>query len=321
MEVLKERFQTIEPIQLGIASLIFLVGLVWSYIEFSDDALKLVLLYLLIFAGAGLGAFLWKKAIDRYFAKFIFYLVEHKWVRKIVAGGSFSYYDYKDPEEETPKTKVMDPIGQIITLLFAFVGLAVFIMGFLGADEQDNALWWGLMAFLIPILVTPLIPVTWSLDDAKVKGWSSGNNTTWMVGKNYKRRFNSVITIGAISSNLTSAEGSLSDKIGEFLDVLLVGFIVMLVSVGIFIILYYSWFREFLRIELKSALTLTTYEVVLVEKEDKEVGAELVKEEKVEEVEDIEPEDESEEEVVDEEPIEEDIEPEEEIEEEEETEE
>ncbi|MHA2171434.1 MAG: hypothetical protein ACXAB7_16220 [Candidatus Kariarchaeaceae archaeon] len=312
MEVLKERFQTIEPIQLGIASLIFLVGLVWSYIEFSDDALKLVLLYLLIFAGAGLGAFLWKKAIDRYFATFIFYLVEHKWVRKIVAGGSFSYYDYKDPEEETPKTKVMDPIGQIITLLFAFVGLAVFIMGFLGAEEQDNALWWGLMALLIPTLVTPLIPVTWSLDDAKVKGWSSGNNTTWMVGKNYKRRFNSVITIGAISSNLTSAEGSLGDKIGDFLGVLKVGFLVMLVSVGIFIILYYSWFREFLRIELKSALTLTTYEVVLVEKEDKEVGAEIVKAVKVEEEEE-----EPEEEILDEELVEEDIEPEEEIEEEE----
>lgn len=310
MEVLKERFQTIEPIQLGVAGVLFLVGLIWSYIEFSDDTGKLVLLYLLIFAGAGLGAFLWKKAIDRYFAKFIFYLVEHKWVRKIVAGGSFSYYDYKDPEEETSKAKIMGPVGQIITLLFAFVGVAVFIMGFLGSDKQDDALWWGLMAFLVPILVTPLVPVTWSLEDAKVKGWSSGNNTTWMVGKNYKRRFNSIITIGAIYSNMqdTSAD-AFSDQLETMLGVIKTGFLVMLVSVGIFVILYYSWFREFLRIELKAALTLTTYEVVLVEKEDEEVGAEIVKEEKIEEVEE-EPEEE-----VDEEPVEEDTEPEEDIEE------
>ena len=150
MEVLRERFRTIEPIQLGIECLIFLVGLLWSYIEFGDNGGELMLLYLLIFVGAGIGAFLWKRAIDRYFAKFIFYLVEHKWGRKIIAGGSFSYYDYKAPEPETPKAKIMDPIGQIITLIFAFVGLAVFIMGLVGTDNQDSALWWGIFCKCLP---------------------------------------------------------------------------------------------------------------------------------------------------------------------------
>ncbi|MFV2015701.1 MAG: hypothetical protein ACC656_09755 [Candidatus Heimdallarchaeota archaeon] len=215
-----------------------------------------------------LGSYVWIKAINRFFGSFTYYLVEHKWTRKIIAGGSFSYYEYQDPEKQKRSTLILDPLMQVITLLLAFVGMAVFFMGFLGPDAAKNPLIWGALAILVPLLSTPLIPVYWALASTKVKAYAKGNNTTWMVGKKYKNRFNSIITIAAIFTNLRdSSAGDLGDQIKVFIEVVKIGTLVLLIPTSIFIIIYYGWFKEELSGRLQESLSLKTYEIILEEHE------------------------------------------------------
>jgi hypothetical protein len=266
------------------------VGIIFSYKEFKDDE-YFYFLYVLIILGIVISTFLWKRSIDRYFSKYIYFLVEHKFFRKIIAGGSFSFYQYKDPLEKKMKSKFTGPISQIITLIFAFVGIATIILGFLyqmDPEYPENPFVWGILTVLVPILATPLIPVTWALEDAKVKAWASGNKTTWMVSARYKRRFNSFISIGAIFSNLRDPDaGNIIDQLEIMLDIVRVGLLIMFISVGFFILIYYIWFRKFLRIKLKSTLSLKMYNVVLFEYEDPdllEIGNEEEENENSEEI-------------------------------------
>jgi hypothetical protein len=267
-EVLKFKLRRVQPVEFAIAFVIFLIGMILSYREFKDNDNELYFLWLLILVGVILGPFVWIKAINRYFGKFSYYLVEHKYSRKIIAGGSFSYYEYQDPEDQTTKGQIIDPLSQVFTLLLAFVGIAVFIMGFLGEDAAENPLVWGLLAIIVPLIATPLIPVLWSLQATKVKAFASGNNTTWMVGTRYKNRFNSIISIAAIYSNLRDTDaGDLVDQIKILLEVIQVGILVLLIPTSIFIIIYYGWFKEELSDRLRESLTLKTYEVILEEHE------------------------------------------------------
>lgn len=329
---LKVKLRRVQPIEFGIAFVIFIIGMFLSYREFEDDGNNLYYLWFLILVGVILGSFIWIKAINRFFGSFTFYIVEHKWVRKIIAGGSFSYYEYQDPAKQKKSSLYLDPISQVITLLLAFVGMAVFFMGFLGPDRAENPLVWGVLAIIIPLIVTPLIPVYWALASTKVKAYANGNNTTWMVGKKYKNRFNSIITIGAIFSNLKDSDaGDLVDQIKVFLEVVKVGILILLIPTSIFIIIYYGWFKEELSGKLRESLSLKTYEIVLKEHdapisddEEDEIAAKDVKERESDTVEEPLEDDEipAEEEELDEEPeiVEEDVaeeEPESEVEEEE----
>ncbi|MCE7733997.1 MAG: hypothetical protein GPJ54_03905 [Candidatus Heimdallarchaeota archaeon] len=263
---LKVKLRRVQPVEFGIAFIIFILGMILSYREFNDDGNNLYYLWLLIFVGVVLGSYIWIKAINRFFGSFTFYIVEHKWVRKIIAGGSFSYYEYQDPAKQKKSSLFLDPISQVITLLLAFVGMSVFFMGILGPDAADNPLIWGALAILVPLIATPLIPVYWALASTKVKAYANGNNTTWMVGKKYKNRFNSIITIGAIFSNLRDSDtGDLVDQIKVFLEVVKVGILILLIPTSIFIIIYYGWFKEELSGKLRESLSLKTYEIVLKE--------------------------------------------------------
>ncbi|MHA2100499.1 MAG: hypothetical protein ACW99A_17630, partial [Candidatus Kariarchaeaceae archaeon] len=203
---LKFKLRRVQPVEFGIAFVIFLIGMILSYREFKDDDNELYFLWFLILVGVILGPFVWIKAINRYFGKYSYYLVEQKYSRKVIAGGSFSYYEYQDPEDQTTKGQILDPLSQVFTLLLAFVGISVFIMGFLGEDASKNPLIWGILAIVVPLIATPLVPVLWALQATKVKAFASGNNTTWMVGSRYKNRFNSIISIAAVYSNLRDTD-------------------------------------------------------------------------------------------------------------------
>ena len=53
--------------------------MILSFREFQDDRTELYLLWFLILAGIITGSYIWIKAINRYFGKFSYYLVEHKY--------------------------------------------------------------------------------------------------------------------------------------------------------------------------------------------------------------------------------------------------
>lgn len=279
METWKERFSSefanlkfklrrVQPIEFGVAFILFLIGIFLSYRRFNDESNDIYYLYILILIGVIFGSFVWIKAINRYFAKFTFYLVEHKYSRKIIAGGSYSYYGYKDPEDKTTKSQLLDPLSQLFTLLLAFVGLSVFIMGLWGQDAAKKPLNWGILAIVVPLLATPLIPVLWALQTTNVKAYASGNKTTWLVGKKYKARFNSIISIAAIYSNMKETDaGDIVDQLKVLWSVVQTGVLVLLIPTSLFIIIYYGWFREELSGKLIDSLSLKTYDIVLEEHE------------------------------------------------------
>ena len=243
----------------------FLVGVIVASIIYKDDPLLLLALFALIIAGFILGMRLWKWFTRKYFSKFIYYLTEQKFTRKIIAGGGYSYFEWKDPSKETTKGNLMEPIGVMISSLITLLGLAVTIIGFIRMVVPDidvlNPILWGVLALVTPILATPVIPIVWALDDAKIKSWADKHNTTWTVASRYKKRFNSFISIGAIITNLRGGidAGAFMDQIMTLLGIIGVGALIMLISMSFFILFYYATFRDYLRELTTGALTLKTW--------------------------------------------------------------
>ncbi len=280
----KAGMKNVSLIQLLVALVIFIVGIVFTYIKYNDEPLQMWLLYLMIFGGAGLSAFIWVKFTKRFLGRIIYLLCEHKYARKVIAGGSFSYFEYKDPAIETTKSKMTEPLGITISSLITLLGLAATIIGLLG-DIELTAYVWGAMAIAAPLLATPVIPVIWALDDAKVKAWNSKNNTTWTVSSKYKRRFNSIIAVSAVVANLSGgfSADAIFDQIEIFLGILGTGALILLITMSFFIIYYYASFRTFLRTTTTTSLNLTCYDINLVEREDvKQFEGIVVEEEAVE---------------------------------------
>ena len=278
----KSGMKNVSLIQLLVALVIFIVGMVFTYIKYKGDPLQMWLLYLMIFGGAALSGFVWVKFTRRFLGRIIYLLCEHKYGRKVIAGGSFSYFEYKDPATETAKSKLMEPLGITISSLITLLGLAATIIGLLG-DIELTAYVWGAMAIAAPLLATPVIPVIWALDDAKVKAWNSRKNTTWTVSSKYKRRFNSVIAISAVVSNLSDgfSADALFAQIKIFLGILGTGALILLITMSFFIIYYYASFRSFLRTTTTTSLNLTCYDINLVEKKDVKQFEGIVVEEEV----------------------------------------
>lgn len=270
LENIKEHLINIQPIELVITFGLFSLGIYFSYSEFHIDGENdIYWMYFMIFVGVILGAYIWIKATNRFFGRFIYYLVEHKISRKIFAGGDFSYIGYIDRALKNRKRYFLDPVKQLLSLTIVFVGIASMIIGFLGEKEAGKPLVWGGLAILVPLLATPLVPVLWSLQDANVKSYSKGKKTTWGVAPRYRNRYNSIITFGAVFANLRNADsGFILDEVKIFIDVLRVGFLVMLISVSLFMIIYYGWFKQSLSDQILESLDLRTYDVILREYDD-----------------------------------------------------
>lgn len=276
-------------IQVIVSLVIFTAGIYFVSIEFKDDGDNLWWLYGLIFLGIVFASIIWIKVTRRYFSKFIYLLTTQKYTRKIIAGGSFSYFEYKDPSKETVISKFTEPIGIIITTLITLLGIATTVIGLLrdnllSSIDLDDPIMWGVLALISPILATPIIPIVWAMDDAKIKSWNMKNNTTWMVSHRYKRRFNSIIAVSAVISNI---KGGVSvDNLVVQLEImggiLSIGAMIMLITIGYLIIYYYAWFRSFLRKLTVDSLDLKCYEVSLEEKDVKQFETEEKEKEEVE---------------------------------------
>lgn len=262
----------INIIQVLIAFALLVIGAILSYQEFKSQVGLMILLYFLIAIGAAGTCVLWYFALKKYFKKMIYYIVEHSFTRKIIAGGNYSYYEYFDPSVEGLRPKFTQPLGMIINSLIGVLGLATFIVGLIRIPfhnlDYNSPVLWGILAIFAPIIATPILPITWALDDAKVKSWSTKNNTTWTVSSKYKVRFNSIISIGAVLTNLR--QGSQSNQLVSQLEIiwgiLRVGGIVLFMTTGILIIYYYVWFKRNLQKFTYKSLNLKCYEIVLVEK-------------------------------------------------------
>lgn len=274
-------------IQLLVALILLVIGVVFTTMIYGDSPLEMWLLYLMILVGVVLSSYVWIKVTRRFLGRFIYLLCEHKYTRKIIAGGSFSYFEYKDPAKETTKSKFTEPLGITITSLITLLGFATTIIGVLRSISDnidlDSVYLWGAMAILAPLLATPVIPIIWALDDAKVKAWNSRNNTTWTVSSKYKRRFNSIIAISAVISNIKGGLSTdvLTEQIPILFGILKTGGLVMLITMSFFIIYYYAYFRSFLRTTTTASLNLTTYEIKLIEKDVKQFESEIVEKEKI----------------------------------------
>ena len=261
-------------IQLSVAFILLITGTWLSIRTFYDsqEAWRTYFLFFLIIAGVGVGTFVWVKFTRRFYEKIIYYIAIHKWTRKLVAGGSYCYFEYKDPEKVTSKKKLMEPIGITITSLIAFLGIATTIISVIlkidsGLNTKSPILW-GIMALITPILASPLIPIAWSLDDSQMKTWSAGNKTNWTVSSRYKARFNGFVSLGVVISNLRSGLDSqtIRDQLNILFAILKAGILVMFISIGLFIIIYYAWFRNYLRVFSAKAANIATNETTLVEK-------------------------------------------------------
>lgn len=274
-------------IQVIVSLVIFTTGLILVTQKFAGET-KLWILIFLIFLGILLSSMIWIKVTKRYFARFIFLLTSQKYTRKIIAGGSFSYFEYKDPSKEKVMSKFTEPLGIIISTMITLLGIATTILGLLSkyfsSIDPSDPVTWGILALISPILATPIIPIVWAMDDAKIKSWNQKNNTTWMVSHRYKRRFNSIIAVSAVLSNLQleSLAENIRVQLNTMWGIFTTGAMIMLITIGYLIIYYYAWFRSFLRKLTVDSLDLKCYEVSLVLKDVKQFETEEGEKEEVE---------------------------------------
>lgn len=269
-ELFPLKFSKIPGIQIFV-TLIFLASAVFGVIYFAEivSLEDTIPIFTLILGGYVLSIILWRLTLRRVYPRFIHYLVEHRFVRKLVAGGSLSFYEYKNPQDERISTMIFEPIGMLISTLVTLLGIVTTVIGLIRRIDPEinvqDPLLWASLTFLAPILAVPLLPVVWGLDDAKVKSWNKKTNTNWLVSKPYRRRFNSVLSISAILANLT--EGFQLDTIIEQLQVLIgilrIGAVIVLVSVSLLILSYYTGFRRYLRKMTLNSLNLDTYQISL----------------------------------------------------------
>jgi hypothetical protein len=236
---------------------------------------EILALYALIIGGAIFGMIFWRYIFNRFYPRFLHILIQKRFTRKLIAGGSFSFYEHKDPLEERIINKITEPIGMIISTLITLLALATTVIGVMRFVDPDliltSYLLWGVLVFIIPVISTPILPVIWGLQDARVKSYNKKTAGNWLVSTRYKMRFNSLISAGAILSNLMHGSMSSFDSILEQLQILYgilsVGIFITLTSVSILVLFYYIGFRKYLRTATLNSLDIKTFEINLIELE------------------------------------------------------
>ncbi len=218
------------------------------------------------------GLFLWNKYIPRFAPKVLKFLINNFIGRKLIGGGSFAYFEYKPPEYQEGW---FSPLGRFIAVIIAYLGITVtiakIIFSFLPFSPKtpiDSILalfFWVVMMIIVPIIMTPITPVVWGLEDADVKIWNKGDKTNWRVSKRYKARFNSIVSISAIIAGLSIGNQSLMDKIILFIQIIAIAFIIIIVPNALIVMSYYSYFKKILTSLVKESVKLKTYETTLRE--------------------------------------------------------
>ncbi len=275
-------------IEMTVSLLLLTGGVFLTLFKFrGEKPLDIILMYIVLFLGTLLGLFFWMKFTRRFFVKLLHLIAVNRVAKIFVSGGSITFKEYQDPNMRVVKAKFTQPLGLTIGSTITFLGIAVTIIGILRKIMQvdlSSALFWTAIGAVTPILATPLLPVVWAMDDAKIKAWSEKNHTAWTVASKYKRRFNSILSIAAIFSNLNKGITEQGfDQIKILGDIILTGAVVMLIPVGILVFFHYSFFRSYLRRYTSDIEGIETYKIQLV----KQVGKETdTKTSEVEETED-----------------------------------
>ena len=220
------------------------------------------------------GLYFWYRYLPRFAPPVMKFLIENIFGRKLVGGGSFAYYEYKPPEEAE---SILKPIFRLINILIAYLGLTVTIAKIIfnfvefnpkaPLDSWGATIIWLVFMFLIPILLTPIIPITWGFEDNKLKIWSKGNKTNWMLSDRYKMRFNSFVSIAAVTAGMAFGDESLIDTITLFLRIVLSAFLILILPNAILLLGYYLIFRKELKKMIRESVSLPTYETTLIERE------------------------------------------------------
>lgn len=263
IQQIKNRFSILFPV------LFVLVGIYFFYnIYFREHApFAMILFFIATISMTGIIR-VWQWFTPKYAPRIIYWTTAHRWVRKIIAGGSFSYYEY-NPNPD--KIGLFEPIGRFANLMIAFLGVATTIANALGfhpenpVSSANSVYMWMFLLFAVPIILTPIIPIIWAMEDMKLKAWNAKHGETWRVSVKYKRRFNSFIAIGSVSVGLTvtinqAAESTpILDSIGTYLNILLYGVVLLMYPVGVLTLLYYWHFsRGRFKTEVQDLMGLDT---------------------------------------------------------------
>ncbi|MDH5645250.1 MAG: hypothetical protein OEZ01_04550, partial [Candidatus Heimdallarchaeota archaeon] len=122
----------------------------------------------------------WRKFTPKYAPNIIYWTTKKKFTRKLIAGGSFSYYEYKTNPD---KIGLFQPVSRFLNLMIAFLGVSSSIASIANLKPESpvssfgSMLVWGLLILLIPLVLTPVIPVIWAMEDLGLKAWNDKMKT------------------------------------------------------------------------------------------------------------------------------------------------
>ncbi|RMG20179.1 MAG: sulfite exporter TauE/SafE family protein, partial [Methanobacteriota archaeon] len=137
-------------------------------------------------------------------------------------------------------------------------------------EEMSATIGWILILFLVPIVLTPIIPVVWAMEDLRLKAWHKKKKVNWRVADKYRVKFNSFIAVGAVTAGLTLSQNpnlSFLDNAFLFVSLLGNGMILLTFPLSLLVAAYYLYFRGEItektlkRLDVPTAMTELIFDV------------------------------------------------------------
>ncbi|MDH5403116.1 MAG: hypothetical protein OEY49_11540, partial [Candidatus Heimdallarchaeota archaeon] len=163
------------------------------------------------------------------------------------------------------KIGLFQPVSRFLNLMIAFLGVSSSIASIANLKPESpvssfgSMLVWGLLILLIPLVLTPVIPVIWAMEDLGLKAWNDKMKTNWTVASKYKNRFNQFIAIGTLSVGYT-----LSGSYQQFLLLLFNGFLLLTYPIAVLTLLYYIFFQGTITREVQKKMDVPIAETRLI---------------------------------------------------------
>ena len=232
------------------------LGGIYLFVNFviAKNTILGLILFTVATLTVALTGFIWTRFSKRYVSHLISFMNTNIVGRKLIAGGSFSYFEHADnPNKVSP----FSPIARFLTLTVAFLGLAITLLKLGSLVFQEitlleptadpvSVLIWSILLFVIPIVLTPIIPVVWVMEDLGIKAWNARNGTTWRVADRFRIRFNSIIAVSAIVSGLSLTNDPLADfqmNLTNFITLILFGLTLLVYPLALYTCIYFAYFR------------------------------------------------------------------------------
>ena len=261
-----------------------MVGLIAGgfYLQFTFLVTPSPILGFFLFAASMFSVFvvfpLWRK-FTPFFGPWVIDFATQSFIgRKLIAGGSFVYSEY---EEDPEKIGLFSPISRFINLTIAFLGVSTTLIKMATqfrpdikpespVEEISATIGWIAILFIVPVILTPIIPVVWAMEDLRLKAWHKGKKVNWRVADKYRVKFNSFIAVGAVTAGLTLSQDpnlSFLDNAFLFLSLLGNGMILLTFPLSLLVAAYYLYFRGEItektleRLDIPTAMTELIFDV------------------------------------------------------------